>query len=150
MAVRRDGNTWYFVIDLPRGEDDRRRQLKRRGFTSEKAAWGAERAAKEQFRELELNADGTVAAELSRWLDERELDMSVTGLSSYRDHVRAYVVPHIGHLQLHALDKQVVHNLYKKLLKSGGRGGKPLAATTPSRLRADPSCCQNAACTLRP
>lgn len=25
MAVRRDGNTWYFVIDLPRGEDDRRR-----------------------------------------------------------------------------------------------------------------------------
>jgi integrase len=128
--VRRDGNGWYFVIDLPRGEDDRRRQLKRQGFKSEKAARDAERAAKEQFRQLELNAEGTVAAELSRWLDERELDLSVTGVSSYRDYVRAYVVPHIGHLQMHTLDKQVVHDLYKKLLKGGGRGGKPLAATT--------------------
>lgn len=120
MAVRRDGNGWYFVIDLPRGEDDRRRQLKRRGFKSEKAAKDAERAAKEQFRRLELNADGTVAAELGRWLDERELDMSVTGVSSYRDYIRAYVTPHIGHLQMHTLGKQVVHDLYKNLLKGGG------------------------------
>jgi hypothetical protein len=27
MAVRREGNFWYFVIDLPRGEDGKRRQL---------------------------------------------------------------------------------------------------------------------------
>jgi hypothetical protein len=28
------------------------------------------------------------------------------------------------------LTKDVIHDLYKKLLKSGGRGGKPLAPTT--------------------
>lgn len=40
---------------------------------------------------LDLGADGTVAGELARWLDERELDLSVTGLASYRDYIRAYV-----------------------------------------------------------
>jgi hypothetical protein len=32
MTVRCDGGSWMFVIDLPRGEDGKRRQMRRRGL----------------------------------------------------------------------------------------------------------------------
>lgn len=89
MTVRRDGGSWMFVIDLPRGEDGKRRQMRRRGFATQAQARQAEREANLRHSGVQLNADGSVAAELAKWLDERELDMSVTGVATYRDHMRA-------------------------------------------------------------
>lgn len=40
------------------------------------------------------------------------------------------MLPHIGALQLHELDRHVLHELYRKLLKRGGRRGLPLSPTT--------------------
>ena len=123
MAVGRDpgGRTWYFVVDLPAGPSGKRRQMRRRGFASEAKARDAQREALASFGHASLAADGTVAAELERWLDERELDLSITGLSTYRDYHRAYVNPHIGSRQVASLDKTVLHDLYKKLLRDGSR-----------------------------
>jgi integrase len=132
MAVGLDSNgkTWYFVIDLPPRPDGRRRQMRRRGFADQATAGAAEAAAVQRFASLDLGADGTVAGELARWLDERELDLSVTGLASYRDYIRAYVNPHIGDRQLYTLDKHALHELYKTLLRSGSRRGGPLSPST--------------------
>jgi hypothetical protein len=132
MAVRFDAKrkTWLYVINLPETADGKRRQMMRRGFADEAAARAEERAALARFRQVNLAADGTVAAELDRWLSEREIDLSVTGLSSYRDYIRAYVNPHIGDQRIYALDKDLVHGLYKKLLRSGSREGAPLSPAT--------------------
>ncbi|MGI5214126.1 tyrosine-type recombinase/integrase [Plantactinospora sp. CA-290183] len=132
MAVGRDpkGKTWHFVVDLPAGPDGRRRQMRRRGFASERVARERQQEALAQFGGAELAADGTVAAELDRWLDERELDLSITGLSTYRDFIREYINPHLGSRQVASLDKNVVHDFYKTLLRSGSRRGRPLAAGT--------------------
>ena len=132
MAVRRDPRTrrWYFVIDVPTGPDGRRRQMHRRGYTTQKAAQAAETAIRQQFGQAALAVDGTVAAELDRWLEERELDLSITGLSSYRDHLRAYVLPHIGARQIATLDKNAIHDLYRTLLRRGTQHGTPLAHST--------------------
>src|SRR5688572_4671529 len=100
--------------------------MRRRGLASERAARSEEGAALQRVGGANLAADGTVAAELERWLDEREIDLSITGLSSYRDYIRAYINPHIGSLQLFALDKDTIHGLYKRLLRTGSRRGKPL------------------------
>ena len=92
-----DGATrWYFIIDLPASTEGRRRQRKKRGFTSEKAAAKAEREAMATFSNVSLAADGSVAAELETWLRERELDVQETTVANYRDIVRCYVTPHIG------------------------------------------------------
>jgi integrase len=132
MAVRYDPKrkSWYFVIDLPRGEDGRRRQMFRRGFTSEKQAAREEQLARQQFGQTDLAADGTVAAELIQWLGERELDVAATTLSNYRNAIMKYVVPYLGARQLYSLDKRAVNDLYRHLLKSGGRAGTPLSAET--------------------
>ncbi|KAB1160106.1 site-specific integrase [Micromonospora sp. AMSO12t] len=131
-SYRLSGNkiAWYYVIDLPPGQDGKRRQQKRRGFPSQKAAAAAEKAALQSFGHAGLAADGSVAAELQGWLDERELDVEETTLCNYRDLIRCYVNPHIGSRQLYALDKRVLHELYKTLLRSGNKSGGPLSATT--------------------
>jgi integrase len=63
-------------------------------------------------------------------LSERELDIEETTLDNYRNLFRMYVIPHIGGRQLYNLDKRTVQDFYKKLLKDGGSGGKPLSPTT--------------------
>ena len=71
---------WYFVIDLPPGDDGKRRQHKRRGFPSKTAAEKAETEAQKAYGEASIGADGSVAAELTGWLSEHELDIEETTL----------------------------------------------------------------------
>ncbi|BEL12813.1 site-specific integrase [Actinoplanes sichuanensis] len=121
---------WYFVIDLPVGEDGKRRQHKRRGFPSMGAAEKAETEARKAYGEAAIGADGSVAAELAGWLSERELDVEETTLDNYRNIIRMYVIPHIGGRQLYNIDKRVIQDMYKTLLKEGGAKKNPLSATT--------------------
>jgi integrase len=121
---------WFFVIDLPPGDDGKRRQHKRRGFPSKTAAEKAEAEAQKAYGEASIGADGSVAAELTGWLSERELDIEETTLDNYRNLFRMYVIPHIGGRQLYNLDKRTVQDFYKKILTEGGSGKKPLSPTT--------------------
>jgi integrase len=126
-----DGSTrWYYIIDLPASTEGRRRQRKKRGFTSEKAATKAEREASDAFVGVSLAADGSVTAELETWLRERELDVQETTVANYRDVIRCYVAPHIGARQLYTVDKRILHDLYRTLEERGGRNGAPLSRTT--------------------
>jgi integrase len=121
---------WLYMLDLPVGPDGRRRQQKRKGFLDEAAARKAEDKARCEYGRVELAADGTVAAELTRWLDERELDLESTSLDNYRDVLRCYVFPHLGNRQLYTVDKQAIHGLYKTLLRNGGKRSAGLSPTT--------------------
>lgn len=121
---------WFFVIDLPPGDDGKRRQHKRRGFPRKTAAEKAETDARKAYGEASIGADGSVAAELTGWLSERELDVEETALDNYRNLFRMYVIPHIGGRQLYSLDKRVVQDMCKTLVKEGGAGKKPLSETT--------------------
>jgi hypothetical protein len=49
---------------------------------------------------------GFVAAELTQWLGERELNLAATTLSNYRNAVQEYIVPFLGGRQLYTLDKR--------------------------------------------
>jgi hypothetical protein len=55
---------------------DAKRQTFRRGFKTEALAVREEQLADDQFGRTDLADDGTVAAELVRWLPERELDLA--------------------------------------------------------------------------
>lgn len=132
MAARYDPKrgSWYFVIDLPRGSDGKRRQMFRRGFRTVKQALREEQLAREQYGRTDLAADGTVAAELTQWLDEREIDLAPTTLGNYRNAITKYVIPRLGTRPIYDLNKRVINDLYRHLLKQGGRNGTPLAAET--------------------
>jgi hypothetical protein len=126
-----DGRTrWMFIIDLPPAGDGKRRQMKRKGFPSQTAALAAETVARAAYGGADMNADGSLAAELEGWLTERELDVQPTTVINYRDVIGCYITPYIGARQLYTIDKRAIHDLYAALLKRGSKRGKPLSSTT--------------------
>jgi hypothetical protein len=56
MTVHHDTKrrTWYYVIDLPRGQDGKRWQKFCRGFKTEALAYRAEGLARKQFGQADL------------------------------------------------------------------------------------------------
>jgi integrase len=121
---------WYFIVDLPKGHDGKRQQVKRGGFVTQAAAQDAEASFLDTYGKVEKHADGTVAAELEVWLSDRVLDVEVETYDNYRYLFHSYVIPHLGDRQIYTIDKNVLHGLYKNLLASGKKDGGPLSATT--------------------
>lgn len=121
---------WMYTIDLPPAADGRRRQMNRKGFLRQEDAQAAETKARQTYGRADLAADGSLAAELEAWLSERELDVAETTLGNYRDIVKCYIVPHLGSRPVYALNSRAIHDLYKTLLKRGGKNGRPLSRTT--------------------
>ena len=72
----------------------------------------------------------TVEQYLAGWLDAIEPSLDVTASGNYRIVVRCYVLRHLGAHRLAALRPDHLIKGYRTLLSGGGRGGRPLSATT--------------------
>jgi integrase len=130
-APRRDPrtSTWWFVVDLPPGADGQRRQAKRRGFATKKAAQEALDALRVSGRDgsfVELRRI-SFGEYLSEWLVSLAPRRRPTTVESYRRQINAHVLRHpIGAIQLQRLSPMQLDQLYAELLTSGrvdGRGG---------------------------
>ena len=143
------GKRWRINFELPPAVDPatgetKRRQTTKRGFTRER---DAQRALRDVLTDLEdgthVQADAlTLAAYLTdEWLpsikarsaeDARRHRGTVSPATwdTYRDALERYVIRRIGGVRLQALTPAHLDELYDDLERSGGRGGKPLAAKT--------------------
>lgn len=133
MTIRKDNErgTYYFVVDIPT-VGGRRQQLKRRGFTTKKAALIAERRVMANVHEGRYvrPARGTVGEYLTEsWLPEK-IKLGTLRESTalgYAKVIRSRIVPFIGDVQLTALDAATLQAFYAHLLSEGGEGGRPLS-----------------------
>lgn len=116
--------TWWFVADLGPGPDGKRRQARRRGFPTKKAA-------QEELDRLRVRVhEGTfvrpermtVAEYLDRWLDSlTTTGMRPSTIASYRRNLRLHVLPHLGGVQLQRLGPLELDTLYGQLVTAGNR-----------------------------
>lgn len=127
---------WYFIVDLPKGHDGKRQQVRRGGFVTQAAAQDAEASFLDTYGRVEKHADGTVAAELEVWLSDRVLDVEVETYDNYHCLFHSYVIPYLGDRQIYTIDKNVLHGLYTNLL-AGFQYGRSIG-TDPS---SDPDTC---------
>jgi integrase len=72
---------------------------------------------------------------VSEFFDRWDRDWAVGNvegktLERYRDLIALYVKPHIGTVRIQKLRPVHLNELYAKLLREGGKGGRPLAART--------------------
>ena len=67
---------------------------------------------------------------LTAWLDRQRTQLRPSTAESYRNMLSAYALPHLGELELRAVDHLRLERLYGMLLDRGGRGGKPLSIRT--------------------
>jgi len=125
-GVFRQGRTWHFVIDVGRGPDGRRQQLKRGGFPTAEAAAARRleiRASLDEGRYVA--ADKVTVGEYleQEWLPAVALRVRPTTRAQYRQLLTLHVIPRIGAVRLQELRARHLEALYGELLASGRRNG---------------------------
>jgi len=132
--VRRRGTrSWAVILDLPPGEDGKRRQKWH-------AVKGTKRDAERELARLihSLNTASyveptktTLAEYLERWLETVEPTLGARTFHRYAEIARKHLVPALGNQLLAKLQPLAINAYYAKALKSGRRDGKGgLAART--------------------
>ena len=71
-----------------------------------------------------------IDAYLVEWLERRRSHLRPTTHHSYRQLIRAYLIPWLGDHDLADLDRRTIETAYAGLLHRGGRNGGPLAPKT--------------------
>ena len=106
LACRRDHGSWFYVVDLGRGPDGKRRQEKVCGFRTRTEAEQALSVALKAVDDGTHDHDGrkTVAEFLNGWIgDKVAAGLRPTTERSYRQHIRDHLRPHLGYLRLRDL-----------------------------------------------
>lgn len=129
--VFKRGETWTYVVDVGKDLDGRRKQRKKGGFSSRRAA---EKALRELLNTVD---DGeyvdpsaeTVAGYLrERWLPAMQPPrLAPSTWAGYRWELEKRVIPRIGVMKLQELSAAHLDVLYNRLLREGGAGGRPLS-----------------------
>jgi len=121
-SISRAANgTWSFVVDLPDVEG-KRRQLRRRGFPSKKAAQTSLTAllADKDRGVLVRPSNTTLGAYLLEvWLPARRSSLRPSTAAAYEGTIRNYVLPDLGRARLQAIDGAALNQLYNRLLTEG-------------------------------
>lgn len=120
-SVKRSGAGWGYVFDVPT-LDGARRQVRRRGFATKKAA-------ETDMRERMAQAKGGLLVKPTRdtlgqflegtWLPKITRETRPTTADTYARLVRKHILPYLGNALLQALDEEVVANWIDELKASG-------------------------------
>ena len=123
-----DTGTWWFVVDIGLAADGRRRQARRRGFPTK-------RAAQEALDRLRVNSrDGMYVAPTRQtfaafitddWLPAIRATIEESTWESYERNLRLHVFPAIGEVPLQSIDGARLNQLYASLLQTGRKIGAP-------------------------
>lgn len=124
--VRKRGNAWYVVVDLPRSIDGKRQQKWHSGFRNKR---DADKAVTEILSRLDqgtyvVPTRQTLAEFLDEWLAATKPTIRPSTYATYESLVRTQVNPHIGSVPLQTLNAGRLNAFYAELLASGRRDGK--------------------------
>jgi integrase len=131
-GVVRRGETWTYVIRSRDRATGRSRPRWVGGFSTEAAAKAARDEARVAMRRgiFVDRSSTTVAAFLREWLQSHSVAVKATTLAGYERDLEIYVIPRIGGLNMQSVRAATVSGLYRELLTSGGRHGRPLSPVT--------------------
>ena len=118
---RRSKNSWEIRFDLPRGPKGERR----RGHATIR---GAKMDAQRRLRELLTMAETglppdtskmTLGAYLEQWFGYHESRVRARTIYGYRNSLRRYVIPTLGHIRLTQIQPAQVDKLYISMTSNG-------------------------------
>jgi integrase len=121
MTIKQDAKrgTWYFVVDLP-STDGKRRQIRRRGFPTKKAARAALDDLTEDVRHgLHVDRNRLTVGQFltDQWLPTRGLSPST--VEAYTIAVNKWIVPNLGAVRLQVVDPAMVSQFLGVMLAEG-------------------------------
>jgi integrase len=123
---RKGHGSWMFVVDTGRTEDGERKQLKRAGFRTKAEAEAAlEKVVGDVRVGRRIDDKKTVAQELDDFLAEKSSSSGVSASGRvlrastravYAQHIRDYLKPELGPLQLTRLSSEDIAAAYRRIL----------------------------------
>jgi integrase len=132
--VQKKSGRYLLVLELdhelePETGERVRHRVGAGSFRTRREADDALRDALERSRHGWRGPSRLTVADYLRWewLPGVDIERAATTAALYRTIVEAYLIPRIGGMRLDALSPAVLTSLYADLLRSGARGGKPLA-----------------------
>jgi integrase len=112
---------WSYVVELPAGPDGKRRQITDGGFETAKEAAEARAEIIRQHRAGELPIDRKMT--FGQWLDEwlaakiERGELEETTARTYRDQIRDYLKPKLGHHKLGELRGLMLTRSYREIVQ---------------------------------
>lgn len=134
-ACKKAHGRWYYVVDVDEAAAGKRRQERKGGFASKDDAQEALNKVLNAVTTGSYAHDErkTVAAFLTEWLaDKRANGLRETTARPYAQHIRDYLVPHLGRLRLRELRPAHVQAMIRKIQA----GEDPPSAATIHRIHA--------------
>lgn len=124
--VRRRGGTWAVVVDVGRDPQTRRRRQKWHSGCRTKRE--AENALGKILADIASGTyveptQQTLTEYADEWLEAQRPRLRASTWESYRDVLKAHVLPALGHVPLRALTASQIDALYARLLEHGRRDG---------------------------
>jgi integrase len=116
--------SWYFVVDVP-APDGSRRQMRRRGFETKKAAAGALAAlVTDMTRGTFVRPTKTDVRTflVDDWLPAKRVTLKPSTAACYEQMLTSYVLPRLGGVELAKVDGGTLNALYADLLAHGRTG----------------------------
>ncbi|GLX68322.1 tyrosine-type recombinase/integrase [Paenibacillus glycanilyticus] len=121
-SIKKDGNSWYFVLDL--GKDQltgKRIQKKKRGFKTKKEA---QAALVETLNELNK---GTYIPQvktlykdyLNEWFTDKKTKIQPSTYSTYKWLIDKYIIEYLGNIELSKLTPMILQRFYNELSNAG-------------------------------
>jgi integrase len=129
-TVDKEGNSWFYVVDLGKDEYGKRKRKKKRGFKTKKEA---QQALTKLLHEVNSGtyvepSNMKYEAFLQEWLEGKRHTLSVQTFIMYEIYAKTHILPILGHIQL---DKLTPISIQKFVSHIRGKG---LADATVERI----------------
>lgn len=137
-GIIKRGATYSYVVRERDPQTGKTRQRWVGGFPSRTAAKTARDAARHAVHRGTYVArrDLTLKAYLDRWVAGHEVELKPSTAKSYRDKIRLYLIPAIGHERVQSLSPSGLSVVFRDMHEHGGADGKPVSPRTVEFARA--------------
>lgn len=119
--VKKEGNSWYYTVDLGKSEDGKRKRTKKRGFKTKKEA---EVALAKVVHELNsgtfVQPTRTLYEEFLRdWLEDKKLSIKDQTYKNYVTIASTHIIPTLGRFQVQQLSAVILQKFISTLSGNG-------------------------------
>jgi integrase len=115
--VKKEGSSWYFAVDMGKGEDGKRKRMKKRGFATKKEA---EAALAKVMHELNsgtfVQPTKTLYKDfLNDWLENKKHSIKQQTHYNYVMIANKHIIPEMGHLNVQQITAVVIQKFVNSL-----------------------------------
>ncbi|MCP3029019.1 site-specific integrase [Halobacillus sp. A5] len=124
-SIKKEGNSWYYIVTLGKKENGKQHQKKKRGFKTKREASKAMNEVLSQYNKgLYVEPSSILYKDfLDQWLDDKKRQVQETTYDSYVILVDAHIAPRLGNIKLSHLKPIHIQNFYNHLSSEKGLAG---------------------------